>query len=216
VLEALGVNIALSPDKVKECVLQTGIGFMFAPNHHKAMKHVMGVRRTLGFRTMFNILGPLSNPASARAQVLGVFNKQLVEPLAHVLKNIGVEKALVVHGGDGMDEISISGKTYVSELKDGEVSSYEITPEEFGLKCSDISEIVGGTAEENADIIKNLFSGKDSSAKLDVLLINSAAALYVGKKADSLKDGMEKAKMIIESGAALLKLGQLAEFTGAV
>jgi anthranilate phosphoribosyltransferase len=189
---------------------------MFAPNHHKAMKHVMGVRRALGYRTMFNILGPLSNPAGAKAQVLGVFDKELVEPLARVLGNIGVERALVAHGADGMDEISVSSKTHIAELKDGEVSSYEITPEKFGLKRSAISEIMGGSAKENAVIIKSLFSCKDSSAKLDVLLINSAAALYVGKKADSLKDGMEKAKMIVESGTALLKLEQLAKLSNAV
>ena len=129
VLEALGVNIALSPEQIKKCVEEVGMGFLFAPSHHKAMKHVMGVRRTLGFRTMFNILGPLSNPAEAKVQVLGVFDKDLVEPLARVLKNVGVERALVVHGNDGLDEISVCDKTFVAELKEGKITTYELTPE---------------------------------------------------------------------------------------
>ena len=216
VLEALGVNIALSPGQVKACVLEAGIGFMFAPKYHKAMKHVMGVRRELGFRTMFNILGPLSNPAGAKAQVLGVFSRELIVPLADVLKNIGVERAMVVHGNDGMDEISVSDKTYIAELCDGKVSAYEITPEQFGFKRSDISEIVGGSAEENAAIIKSLFAGKDLSAKLDVLLINAAAALYVGKKAGSMKDGIKLAKEMVDSGKASETLQKLAEFSNTV
>lgn len=213
VLEALGINIALSPEQVKACVLEVGMGFMFAPSHHKAMKHVMGVRRTLGFRTMFNVLGPLSNPAGARAQVLGVFDKALVKPLADVLKNIGVERAMVVHSADGLDEISVSDKTYVAELKDGQIKTYEIRPEQFGLKPSDIDEIKGGDAKENAQIIKDILSGKDNGAKRDILMINAAAAFIAGKKAESFEEGIKLASGIIDSGEALKVVEQLAEFT---
>ena len=213
VLEALGVNITLSPEQIKKCVEDIGIGFMFAPSHHKAMKHVMGVRRTLGFRTMFNVLGPLSNPASAKAQVLGVFDKSLVEPLAQVLNKIGVERALVVHSADGLDEISVSDITYAAELNDGNITTYEIAPEDFGITRSDIAEIKGGTAQDNAEIIKAILSGKDTSAKKDILILNAAAALYVGKKAESLKEGAELAQSIIDSGAAYDIVQKFAEYT---
>ena len=213
VLEALGVNIALSPEQIKKCVEDVGIGFMFAPSHHKAMKYVMGVRRTLGFRTMFNVLGPLSNPASAKAQVLGVFDKSLVEPLAQVLNKIGVERALVVHSADGLDEISVSDITNAAELRDGNITAYEIAPEDFGITRSDIAEIKGGTAKDNADIIKAILSGKDTSAKRDILVLNAAAALYVGKKADSIKEGVALAQSIIDSGAAYDIVEKFAEYT---
>ena len=213
VLEALGVNIALDPDGVKKCVEQVGMGFMFAPSHHKAMKHVMGVRRTLGFRTMFNILGPLSNPAGAKAQVLGVFDKSLTAPLANVLKNIGLERALVVHGKDGLDEISVCDTTYVAELCEGKITEYEIAPEDFGMRRAVIDDIKGGTAKENADIIRDIFEGKDTSARLDILLLNAGAALYAGKKAQSIKEGAGLAGDIIKSGKALHTLDRLAEFS---
>ncbi len=216
VLEELGINITLSPEQIKMCVEEVGMGFLFAPSHHKAMKHVMGVRRTLGFRTMFNILGPLSNPAEAKVQVLGVFDKDLVEPMAQVLKKVGVERALVVHGKDGLDEISVCDSTYIAELKDGKVKTYELTPEEFGFKRAELSDIRGGSAKENAGIIKDLLRGKDYSPKLDILLLNAGAALYVGNKADSIKDGITLARAIITSGKAMDVLKQLAEFTSAL
>ena len=216
VLEALGVNIALDPQQIKKCVQDVGIGFMFAPSHHKAMKYVMGVRRALGFRTMFNVLGPLSNPASAKAQVLGVFDKSLVEPLAQVLNKIGVERALVVHSADGLDEISVSDITYVAELKDGSITTYEISPEDFGIALSDIAQIKGGSANDNAQIIQDILSGKDTSAKRDILILNAAAALYVGKKADSIKEGVTLAQSLIDSGAAYDTVQKFAEYTASL
>ncbi len=216
VLEALGVNIALDPHQIKKCVEDVGIGFMFAPSHHKAMKHVMGVRRALGFRTMFNVLGPLSNPASAKAQVLGVFDRSLVEPLAQVLNKIGVERALVVHSADGLDEISVSDITYVAELKDGSITTYEISPEDFGIALSDIAQIKGGSANDNAQIIQDILSGKDTSAKRDILILNAAAALYVGKKADSIKEGVTLAQSLIDSGAAYDTVQKFAEYTASL
>ncbi len=215
VLEKLGININLSPDKTKECVEKVGIGFFFAPLYHSAMKHVMGVRRTLGVRTIFNILGPLANPASANGQVLGVFDKSLVEPLAKVLNNLGVERALVVHGEDGLDEITVTGKTFVSEVKDGGVTSYEISPEDFGFNLSSAEDIKGKDAEDNAEITKALLSGKLKGAKLDILLLNSGAAFYVAKAAGSIAEGVEKAKAIIESGKGLDVINKMAEFTRA-
>ncbi len=216
VLEALGVNIALDPQQIKKCVEDVGIGFMFAPSHHKAMKHVMGVRRALGFRTMFNVLGPLSNPASAKAQVLGVFDRSLVEPLAQVLSKIGVERALVVHSADGLDEISVSDITYVAELKDGSITTYEISPEDFGIALSDIAQIKGGSANDNAQIIQDILSGKDTSAKRDILILNAAAALYVGKKANGIKEGVTLAQSLIDSGAAYDTVQKFAEYTASL
>ena len=213
VLEALEINIQQSPEQVKNCVLKASIGFMFAPNHHKAMKYVMGVRRALGFRTVFNILGPLSNPASAKAQVLGVFDRKLIIPMAEVLKNLGVERALVVHSADGLDEISVSDKTYVAELKDGDISTYEIAPEEYGIKRSKLSDIKGGDADVNADIIKKLLSGAEKGAKRDVLVLNAGAALYVGKKVNSIKEGVILAGEILDSGKAIDVVSKLAEMT---
>ncbi len=216
VLEELGVNIALAAEQVKNCVLEAGMGFMFAPSHHSAMKYVMGVRKTLGFRTMFNILGPLSNPAGAKSQVLGVFDKSLVKPLAEVLGKIGVERALVVHGNDGLDEISVSDKTYVAELKNEKVETYEIEPEKFGIEKSSLNELKGGDAKENAQIIRGLFDGTIKGAKRDILILNAAAALYVGKKADSLEDGVQLAQKIIDSGKAKETLEKLIEVSNRV
>ncbi len=216
VLEELGVNITLNPEQVKNCVLNAGMGFMFAPSHHSAMKYVMGVRRGLGFRTMFNILGPLSNPAGAKAQVLGVFDKSLVKPLAEVLGKIGVERALVVHGADGLDEISVSGLTYAAELKEGKVATYDIDPEKLGINKSPLSDVKGGDAKENAQIIRDLFDGKLDGAKRDILLINAAAALYVGKKAESLEEGIKLASEIVDSGRAKAVLNKLVEVSNTV
>jgi anthranilate phosphoribosyltransferase len=212
VLEALGVNISLTPEQVKESIEKVGIGFMFAPTFHKSMKHAAGPRRELGIRTIFNILGPLTNPANAKGQVLGVFDKRLTEPLANVLLNLNVESAMVIHGMDGMDEITTTDATMVSELKAGKVVNYEISPEKYGLKRASKDELVGGDSAKNAEIIISIFSG-EKGPKRDIVLINAAAALYVGKIADSLESGIEIAGAAIDSGKVLKKLNELKEFT---
>lgn len=215
VLEALGIKIDLTPEQVEKCVKQTNIGFFFAPNFHKAMKYVGKTRKELGFRTIFNILGPLANPANANAQVLGVFDEKLTEPMAEVLKNLGVERALVVHGMDGLDELSTTSDTKVTELKDGELNTYIISPQELGFKKAEIEDIKGGLAEENAEIIRGLFRG-DKGFKRDILVLNAAAALYVGKKADSLKEGISLAEEILDSGKAENKLKEFVELTNSL
>ncbi len=216
VLEELGVNINLSPKQTKECIEEVGIGFLFAPNYHKAMKYVMPVRRTLGFRTMFNILGPLSNPANAKAQVLGVYDKNLVEPMAQVLKNLGIKRAMVVHGVDGLDEISNTSETIVSELINGNVKNYTITPEEFDIKRGTISDIKGGDKVENAEIIRNLFNGKDEGPKLDILLLNVAATLYVGEKVKNIKEGIRIARLTLDSKKPMFVLNNMIKFTNSI
>jgi len=213
VLEALGVNIGLSPKEVQECVDKVGIGFLFAPTFHGAMKYAGPVRKTLGFRTIFNMLGPLTNPAGAKGQVVGVYNESLTETFANVLKNLGTERALVVHGLDGLDEISISTKTKISELKDGEIKTYFIEPEEFGMKKYGINEIKGGEAKENAEILKDLLQDKLQGAKKEILLLNAGAALYVGKKAESLVEGIKLADELIKNGSAYKKLEELIQYT---
>ncbi|NDL67727.1 anthranilate phosphoribosyltransferase [Anaerotalea alkaliphila] len=205
VLEALGVKIDLTKEQVARCLEETGIGFFFAPIFHQAMKHVGKTRKELGFRTIFNILGPLANPANANAQVLGVFDGALLEPMANVLLNLGVERALVVHGQEGLDELSISADTEVVEIKDGKLHRYTLRPEDFGIRRVGIDEIKGGDSQENARIIRDLLEGMQGP-KRDVLLLNAAAALYVGKKADSLQEGMGMAASLIDSGQAARKL----------
>lgn len=212
VLEALGVNISLSPTQVRDCIDSVGIGFMFAPAFHKSMKHAAGPRRELGIRTIFNILGPLTNPANAKGQVLGVFDGRLTEPLAKVLMNLGIERAMVIHGMDGLDEITTTHGTKVSELKEGEISNYEIYPEKFGMKKVKKDDLAGGDAAANAGIINSIFNGK-KGPKRDVVLMNAAAALYVGKVVESLQDGIEMCMDIIDSGKAMKKLNELVEFT---
>ncbi len=208
VLESLGVNISLEPEKVKECIEKLDIGFMFAQTFHKSMKHAAGPRKELGIRTIFNILGPLTNPASAKGQVLGVFSENLTEPLAHVLLNLNVENAMVVYGLDGMDEISLSAHTRVSELKNGRVTTYDLNPEDFGLRLADKADIVGGDSVENAEIILSIFNG-ELGAKRDIVVLNAAAALYVGKAAENIEAGIKLAEEIIDSGKALNKLNEL-------
>lgn len=212
VLEALGIKIDLSPEQVEQCVKTLNIGFFFAPSFHKAMRYVGKTRKELGFRTIFNILGPLANPANAKAQVLGVFDETLTEPMAEVLKNLGVERALVVHGNDGLDELSTTSKTKVTELKDGFIQTYTITPETFGFERATIDDIKGGTAEDNATIIRDLFDGA-KGYKRDILLLNAAAALYVGKKVNDLIEGIKMAEEIIDTGKAKAKLEEFISFT---
>ena len=212
VLESLGVNINLEPQKVKECIDKIGIGFMFAQTFHKSMKYAAGPRRELGIRTIFNILGPLTNPASAKGQLLGVFSDKLTEPLAHVLHNLGVEKAMVVYGMDGMDEISLSAPTKVSELKDGKVTTYYLNPEDYGMKLTSKDELVGGDSKENAKIILSILNG-DRGPKRDIVVLNAAAALYVGKAAEDIQAGIAMAEELIDSGKALDKLNELREYS---
>jgi anthranilate phosphoribosyltransferase len=214
VMEALGVNISLPVDKVAACLKQVGIAFLFAPAMHSAMKHVQAVRRELHLRTVFNLLGPLTNPARATCQVVGVYSADLVEKLAEALSMLGLHRALVVHGSDGLDEITITGPTRVGELRDGQVHTYEITPEEFGLQRATLDDISGGDAARNADLIREVLSGK-KSARRDVVLLNAGAALVAAARADHLRDALPLAVKAIDSGAALSKLNALVAFASA-
>ncbi len=213
VLEALGVKVDLEPKKVEECINEVGIGFIFAPKFHAAMKYAMPARKETGIRTVFNILGPLTNPAHAAAQVLGVFSADLTETMAKVLGNLGIKHALVVHGKDGLDEITISDKTKVSELKDGKIKTYEIKPEDFGVKKAKLSEILGGSKEENAKIALGILKGQEKGAKRNIVLMNAAAAIYAAGKAKNLKEGFKLAAESVDSGAANKKLEELIKFT---
>jgi len=213
VLEELGVNLNSNFDKIKESIEKVGIGFMFAPMHHSAMKHVMPVRKQLGFRTVFNILGPLTNPANARAQLMGVFDPELTETLANVFKLLGLDSAIVAHGDPGLDELSTLGKTKVSELKDGEVNTYFIKPEEFGLSVAKENDIAGGSAKDNAKILTDILSGEDTGPKRDITLLNAASGILVGGMADNLTEGLEIAKESLDSGRAQKKLEEFVEFT---
>lgn len=212
VLEALKVNINLTPEQVKKCIEKVGIGFMFAPVFHKSMKYAAGPRKELGIRTIFNVLGPLTNPANARGQVLGIFDGRMAEPIANVLVNLNVERALVIHGLDGLDEITTADSTLISEVKNGEIKVYYITPEDYGLRKVGREDLTGGDAASNAEIIRGIFSG-EKGPKRDIVLMNAAAALYVGKAAETMREGMEKAADIIDSGKALQKLVELQQFT---
>lgn len=209
VLESLGVNINLSPDSINECINQTNFGFLFAPTFHKAMKHAVKVRNELGFRTIFNLLGPLTNPSNAKGFFLGVFHEKLTETFAEILKVSGAERALVVHGLDGLDEISISTKTKITELKDNKITTYYIEPQDFGMNNSSLKEIIGGDATQNVNIIEGLLKGEITGPKLDILLLNSGAALYVGKKVESIKEGIEMARNLIKNGSAYNKLSEI-------
>ena len=210
VLEAAGVNLDLSAEQVAQCVKQIGVGFLFAPKHHGAMKHTVNVRKQLGVRTLFNLLGPLSNPASAPNQLLGVFAKEWVEPLAQVLLKLGSQHVLVVSAEDGLDEISIACATQVAELKNGEVSTYTITPEQFGLQRAKLSELVVENALDSLDMIKSVLNN-EAGAALDIVLLNAGAAIYAANLTGSLADGIEKARAVIASGAALGKLDALVQ-----
>jgi anthranilate phosphoribosyltransferase len=208
VLEALGVKIDLNPEQVRKCLEKVGIGFMLAPVFHPAMKFAAAPRKEVGIRTVFNILGPLTNPASAKAQVLGVPKKDLTEKMAAVLKMLDCEHALVVHGEDGLDEITVTGKTFIAELKDGKIHSYEITPEEVGLSRSKPESLQGGTARDNAELLRSILSGKKGPQR-DIVLMNAAAALIAGDKAADFKEGIALANTAIDSGKALQKMEDL-------
>ena len=209
-LVALGVNIEISPEKIAECIDQAGVGFMFAPAHHAAMRFVGPSRVELGTRTIFNMLGPLSNPASTTRQVIGVFSKQWLEPLAQVMKNLGADAVWVTHGEGGLDEITSTGTTWVAELKDGEVTTFEITPEEAGLTRGDLADLAGGEADYNAAAIRDLLSGTKSTYR-DTVLLTVAAALKVAGQADDLKAGVAAAADAVDSGKASGVLDKLVE-----
>lgn len=206
VLEALGVKITIPPEKSAELLEKINICFLFAQNYHIAMKYVAPIRKELGIRTIFNILGPLANPAGANMQVMGVYEEALVEPLARVLENLGVKNALVVYGKDQLDEISSCAPTTVCEVKNGEFKTYVIKPEDFGFKSADKSELVGGTPEENAVITRNILNGEETGAKRTAVLMNAGAALYVAGKVQSIADGIKLAAELIDSKKALAKL----------
>ncbi|HXP15929.1 MAG TPA: anthranilate phosphoribosyltransferase, partial [Terriglobales bacterium] len=215
VMEALGVNVNLPPKRVAACLQQVGIAFLYAPAIHSAMKHVQTARRELRLRTVFNLLGPLTNPAGASAQVVGVYSIDLVEKLAEALRMLGLHRALVVHGLDGLDEITITGPTRVAEVREGRVRTYEVTPEEFGFERGSLQNISGGDAAANAAIIRDLLAGK-KSVRRDVVVLNAAAALVAAAKADHLRDALPLATKSIDSGAAAKKLDALAGFTAQV
>jgi anthranilate phosphoribosyltransferase len=212
VLKCLGVNLDANLSTVTRCVDEAGIGFLFAPLMHKAMKHAAGVRKELGFRTLFNVLGPLTNPANAQSQVLGVFAAKWVQPLAEVLRGLGCKQALVVHGSDGLDEITLTGASQISELKNGDISNYNFDPEKLGFKYCRSEDLKGGTPEENAAIIEAILEG-ERSPKRDIVVLNSAAAIYVAGKSDSLELGVQYAIDSIESGKAREKLEALCRIT---
>ncbi|HIP38560.1 MAG TPA: anthranilate phosphoribosyltransferase [Desulfocapsa sulfexigens] len=209
VLEAAGVKLDISPERVGECIQETGIGFLFAPALHGAMKYAIGPRKELGIRTVFNILGPLTNPAGANVQVLGVFDGELIEPLARVLGKLGSKRALVVHGEGNLDELTVTGETKVAELKNGKINTYSVTPEELGLTRVSIDELQGGTdAKESAELMRSVLKG-EKGAKREMVLLNSGAALMAAGLCDDLKEGIASAAAVIDSGKALEKLDQL-------
>ena len=213
VLEKLGVQVALSAQQNEEVLNKTGICFMFAPVYHSSMKYAAPVRKELGVRTVFNILGPLSNPAGATMQLLGVYDKKLAEPMANVLANLGVTRGVAVCGEDGLDEITLTGETDVYEIRFGEITSYTIMPEQFGLTRCPLSELIGGTPEENAQITMDILTGKETGPKRDVVLLNAGMSLYLGIDGITLADGIQMAKELIESGKALAKYEEFRDAT---
>jgi len=216
VLERLGLNLGSEPEAVERAIEEVGIGFMFAPSFHPAMKYAIGPRREIGIRTVFNVLGPLTNPANASAQVLGVYDRAWLEPLAHVLRGLGCEEAMVVHGLDGLDELSTIGRTAIAWLKEGEVSLLETTPRDFGVRTARPEEIMGTTPEESAEVTFKLLNGHPgpNDPKRDIVLVNASAGIVAGGKADDFKHGMELAGESMESGAAYRKLKALIKASG--
>ncbi|MGN0203308.1 MAG: anthranilate phosphoribosyltransferase [Coprococcus sp.] len=211
-LEALGVNIQQSPEKCVELLNEAGICFFFAQKYHTSMKYVGAIRKELGFRTVFNILGPLTNPGSPKMQLLGVYDEYLVQPLAQVLINLGVKRGMVVYGQDKLDEISASAPTTICEIRDGWYKTYVITPEDFGLKCCSKADLVGGTPEENAKITLNILKG-EKGPKRNAVLMNAGAALYIGGKADTMQEGIAMAAELIDSGKTLQTLEKMIEIS---
>jgi anthranilate phosphoribosyltransferase len=212
VVEALGINLDLPPVRVAQCIDEVGIGFLYAPLLHTAMKHVGPARRELGIRTVFNVLGPLTNPAGANAQVIGVYARHLVEPLARVLAELGTIRAFVVHGADGLDEISTTGESWVAEVREGVVRTAAVRPEDFGVPRATIADLLGGDREQNAEIIRRILAG-ELGPKRDMVVVNAGAALVAGGRARDFKEGAQHAAQSIDSGAALEKLEALVELS---
>jgi len=215
VLEVLGVKLDISLEKLKECLKRIGIGFLFAPLYHRAMKYALGPRQEIGIRTIFNILGPLTNPLRANVRLLGVYHPSLTEPLARVLKNLGVKGAFVVHGEDGLDEISLSARTRITQLKEGKIRTYYIKPEDLGMRRVSQEAIRGGDGKENARILRSILEGEEKGAKREIVLLNSAACLVAADMAKDLKEGIEMARESIDSGRAKEKLEMLIALTNA-
>ena len=213
VLEALGVKITLTPERSAEILKKINICFLFAQNYHIAMKYVAPIRKELGIRTVFNILGPLSNPAGANMELMGVYDQSLVEPLAQVMANLGVDRGMVVYGQDSLDEISMCAPTSVCEIRDGRFTSYEITPEQFGYERCEKGALTGGTPAENAEITKAILKGEEKGPKRQAVCLNAGAALYIAGKAASIEEGVKLAESLIDSGAALKKLEEFVEET---
>ena len=213
VLEALGVKITLTPERSAEILKKINICFLFAQNYHIAMKYVAPIRKELGIRTVFNILGPLSNPAGANMELMGVYDQLLVEPLAQVMANLGVDRGMVVYGQDSLDEISMCAPTSVCEIRDGKFTSYEITPEQFGYERCEKGALTGGTPAENAEITKAILKGEEKGPKRQAVCLNAGAALYIAGKAASIEEGVKLAESLIDSGTALKKLGEFVEET---
>ena len=212
-LEALGVNIEQSPDLCRKLLKEVGMCFFFAQKYHTSMKYVGAIRKELGFRTVFNILGPLSNPAAATMQLLGVYDKKLVEPLAKVLGNLGVTRGVAVCGSDGLDEITVTGETTVCEIRFGETKTYTISPEQFGIKRCELSELIGGTPVENAQITREILTGKERGAKRNAVLLNAGMSLYLGIDGITLEEGVKMAADLIDSKKALAKLEEFVKVT---
>lgn len=212
VLEKLGVNIMISPKKVEHCVNEIGIGFMYAQTFNKSMKYVSNVRNEMGIRTIFNILGPLSNPSGAKAQVIGVFSSALTEPYAQAMRVLGVKRGFVVHGMDGMDEITTTTTTMVSEIKNGSILNYELDPEKYGFEKPTLEQLTGGDADQNSLITKDILSGI-KGVRRDIVLFNAGAAIYIGGGASTIEEGIEKAATAIDSGAAMSKLKELIDYS---
>lgn len=213
VLEALGVKITLTPERSAEILKKINICFLFAQNYHIAMKYVAPIRKELGIRTVFNILGPLSNPAGANMELMGVYDQSLVEPLAQVMANLGVDRGMVVYGQDSLDEISMCAHTSVCEIRDSKFTSYEITPEQFGYERCEKGALTGGTPAENAEITKAILKGEEKGPKRQAVCLNAGAALYIAGKAASIEEGVKLAESLIDSGAALKKLEEFVEET---
>lgn len=213
VLEALGVKITLTPERSAEILKKINICFLFAQNYHIAMKYVAPIRKELGIRTVFNILGPLSNPAGANMELMGVYDQSLVEPLAQVMANLGVNRGMVVYGQDSLDEISMCAPTSVCEIRDGKFTSYEITPEQFGYERCEKGALTGGTPAENAEITKAILKDEEKGPKRQAVCLNAGAALYIAGKAASIEEGVKLAESLIDSGAALKKLEEFVEET---
>lgn len=215
VLEALGVRVEIEPERVRECIESVGMGFLYAPRFHPAMRHVMPARREMGIPTVFNLLGPLTNPAHATCQVLGASTAERASLLAHTLASLGVERAFVVHGSDGMDEFTIAGANQVWEIRQGEVTNYLVDPEDLGIPRATAAELAGGDADENARIVRSILSGEEQGPRLRVSLLNAAAVLVAGGLAEDLRDGLGLAESAVRQGAALKILERMVGFTNA-